>query len=478
MATGIGRLTASAALEAELDAPISVATGLSRRRVVNRLKYARGNTLVRNVFVKYWPYDGSRLCKLTVAFARDVGLHEELMEAAQLSERTVMKRLEEATGNKLLANAFPEMMADISEDSGTEEDGEEEDGEEDQYGSDPEEINVDLSQRRVASVRDDEEAIQQLVNRLGISKKSIQRRLRDAHGKKLIGNLFANRRLLLAPVETGATVTNTVEVIGNWNKIHGLVAKRWKIIRELGEGGFGTAYEVHDEKFPDHGPAVLKFAKGTASADRLRKEIGFAIDLQHQNICAYRHIDEDENYGTFIILQHGGTSLEKLIKNRGAFEAAYALEIIRQAAEGIDYAHEREVLHQDIKPGNILVSERRPGRVDVRISDFGISLRGRETELIGGGRTIVATMAFGFSRAFASPEQISGRQVSRKSDQYSLALVFCAMLEGDVFDSPYSRRTFGRLSSKQNAALERALRRDPSERYPSCRALAAALGAV
>lgn len=487
MAIRLGRLTASTALEHDLVTVISTVTGLSMRKVKNRLEYARGNTLVRNVLASYWPHDCTSLGEFTVAFARNVGLHEEIVHASALSERTVTKRLNVESGNKLLANAFPEMTkdddveaADQHEDSDGDEataaaEGEEEDDDEaEATGS-----YVHLREQRVVNVRADADAIQQLATLLGLSDGNVRRHLRDAHGKTLVGNLFARwwPSLESSGTEMGSAVGAGTEA-ERQTAAQDLVARRWRIVCKLGKGGFGTAYEVRDEKHPNLGIAVLKFADGAGSVDRLREEVGVAYDLNHQNICVYRDLDEDARRGMFIVLQHGGRSLEKLIEERGAFEIPDALEIIRQAAAGIDYAHNQGVLHQDIKPGNILVRERERGQVEVRISDFGISLRGRATEATGGGRTIVATMALGFSRYFASPEQVSGRQVSRKSDQYSLALVFCAMLEGEVFDSPYSRRTFPRLSSRQNAALERALRREPSERFPSCCHLADALASA
>ena len=389
-------MTVSEAIEEEVQA-IALATGLGVVTVKRRLAAARGNMLVRNAFENVWPWGVDRLGHLTVTFARDEGLHEELAWASGLTERTVSRRLNEERGNKLLSNAFPEMA-------------------EEEAGGKEDEVPPTRAPRAATAV-------------------------------------VTNKRS-----RSGSAPTNPL-----------LFANRWRVMKVLGQGGFGTAYEVRDEKNPQLDPAVLKVARQPEWIERLRQEAKFAFNLHHTNICAYRHIDDDVEHGTFVVMHHGGTSLEALIEEQGVLKTEFALDVLGQAAAGIDYAHEHEVLHLDIKPGNILVRERSKSRREVRISDFGISMQGRETEVVGGGRrTVAATAAFGFSRAFASPEQASGRQVSRKSDQYSLALVFCAMLEGEVFDSPYSRRTFSRLSDRQNQALERALSRDPAQRFSSC----------
>ncbi|MFZ4789764.1 MAG: serine/threonine protein kinase [Candidatus Competibacteraceae bacterium] len=467
----IGRLTASVALNEGLEDIISNATGLSEQQIKDEFQRVRGNTLVRNAFMDYWPYDASRLGRFTVAFACKAGLQEEIAEATELLEEAVVRRLQKENGRKLLINAFKEMTVYDDEDEIEKNDDTNEEEE------DAVEAHEDLGQRRVAGVRDDDDAINQLVELLvSISKRTIRGRLKKANGRMLVRNLFANN--WPNPGANANNLTDLPQTDAGRPVADDLVANRWKIIRKIGSGGFGTVYEAHDMMFPNNGLVVLKFPNGTECSDSLLKEIGLAYNLNHPNICAYRHIDQDRNRGTFIVLQHGGVSLEKLIEERGVLQLPYAFDVIRQAAAGIDYAHEHNVLHQDIKPGNILVDEKDKKKVRVRISDFGISLLGRRTRRrdMRGPGTVVGTPV-GFSPGFASPEQLEedNTEVSRKSDQYSLALVLCAMLEGEVFNSPYIRRDFARLSDKQNAAIKRALQEKPSERHPSCIDFAKAL---
>jgi serine/threonine-protein kinase len=127
-----------------------------------------------------------------------------------------------------------------------------------------------------------------------------------------------------------------------------------------------------------------------------------------------------------------------------------------------------------VKPGNILVEE--SGRTwEVRVGDFGIALRGAGAKNTKGKYTIIATHPVGYSASYAAPEQRANRPARKASDQYSLALVFCSMLEGRVFSSRFEPRRFARLTKPQNDALLRALAESPDARFDSCREFVSAL---
>ena len=198
----------------------------------------------------------------------------------------------------------------------------------------------------------------------------------------------------------------------------------------------------------------------------LRKEIAIAFDLTHQHICAYRDIGEDPEFGVYLIQSYGGPSLDKLIEEYGVFDLATALEITSCVASALDYAHRRNVMHQDVKPSNILIDGDDAAR-EVRLTDFGISIRGRVTQRTDGKGTIIATSIIGLSPGYAAPEQYMGVP-RRASDQYSLGLVLCSLLEGEVFKQRYQPRSFSRLSAAQNRALAKALAFDPDRRFDSC----------
>lgn len=246
-----------------------------------------------------------------------------------------------------------------------------------------------------------------------------------------------------------------------------LVMKRYRLGKALTPGGFGMPFEARDEKFSM--PAlVIKFPHED-KADSLVREAQFALRLSHPNICRYYAIDEDPRLGVFVCMEHGGRSLSSLF-DRAAADVPEAVHIITEAAKGLDYLHSEDVVHADVNPGNILVDGRR-----VRLVDFGISGGLHTVVLTGGERTRVITELRGIHRMFSAPEVHDGRRPRRASDQFSLALVFCAMLQSVESFCTERRTESNRLTREQNAAVRRALSYEPSLRFPSCVEFAEAL---
>jgi hypothetical protein len=251
------------------------------------------------------------------------------------------------------------------------------------------------------------------------------------------------------------------------------VSGRYELIRRLGEGGFGVAWEAMRLEHPRK-LVVLKTSTDPTRG-RLREEMGIAFELRHQNICTYIDYGQDPTVGTFLVMDHGGTSLERVIQSEHELALGVALEVVRQAAAGLDYAHTKGVIHHDVNPGNVLVNTK-TSPWEVRLADFGIAVQGRTGKNTVGNTTVFATAPIAYTHAYAAPEQLRGENAKRKTDQYALALVLCSMLEGFAFKRRYKLREFGRLSARQNAAVARALRDTPDERFETCSAFAAALG--
>jgi serine/threonine protein kinase len=113
----------------------------------------------------------------------------------------------------------------------------------------------------------------------------------------------------------------------------------------------------------------------------------------------------------------------------------------------------------------------------VRVTDFGIAVKGVAAKNTRGRHTVLATRPVGYTPAYAAPEQRAGAKAKWATDQYALALVFCSMLEGVEFTEPYEPRRFARLTTRQNDALLRALSEDTDDRFESCAAFARALDA-
>jgi hypothetical protein len=299
----------------------------------------------------------------------------------------------------------------------------------------------------------------------GLDVSLVSSALDAAHHRKLVRNLLADLKIAsdLQQKHLG-TASSGGRTAGD------VVNHRFTLKKFLGEGGFGEAWLVFDAHVPGE-EVVIKFAHDLSVASNLAEEIRLARPLRHPNICGYYDFGIDDATGTpFVIMEFGGSSLALTIKRltgKGEiFDLNKLLQLTSQAAAALDYMHGQMILHGDVNPGNVLVRSRE-GIVRARLCDFGISVLGRGASRKNGGSTVLATQA-GYHPLYSAPEVMLGRHVRRASDQFSLALVICSVLEGRVFASPYVPRAFSRLSLVQNEALTRALHLDPEQRFASC----------
>jgi len=241
---------------------------------------------------------------------------------------------------------------------------------------------------------------------------------------------------------------------------------------QLGEGGFGAAWEATDIKSTGRERLVVKFAHESTLESTLQVEVEMAQRLDHPNVCACIAYGRAEDGRLFVVMEYGGTAIQDIVVSDGPFEVRSAVNVIRQIARGLDYVHSEDILHLDVNPGNVLVDE----RGHARLSDFGISKVARAAMITGGHVTMVASQYFAHP-GYGAPE-ISVNQARRGSDQYSLALVFRTMVEGELYASPPPPRGLAKLKKSQNEAVARALSLSPSERFPTCSAFADALSTV
>ena len=246
----------------------------------------------------------------------------------------------------------------------------------------------------------------------------------------------------------------------------------YRVGERLGTGASGDVYLAEDLRL--HRPVALKMLRTDTHPDdeaagRLLREARVASSLSHPNIAVVYEVGEVEVEGRtrgFIAMEHvrGHTLLERL--REGPLPAPEALAITRQVAEALQEAHDRGVVHRDVKPGNVMVNERGL----VKVLDFGLAKfsppsgegaatwSGRHGALEGGG-AILGTLAY------MSPEQARGGDVDRRSDVYSLGALLYEMLAG----RPPFRGT--------NAVeLLEALLRDEPEPLSASTPLGAALG--
>ncbi len=262
-----------------------------------------------------------------------------------------------------------------------------------------------------------------------------------------------------------------------------LLAGRYRIVARLGGGGMGEVYRADDLTL---GTAVaLKFLPAGALArpgwhERFRSEVRLTRQISHPNVCRVYDIVE-EHGRVFLSMEFiDGEDLSSLIRRIGRLPQDKAVEIARQICFGLAAAHETGVIHRDLKPANIMLD----GRGVARVMDFGVA--GLAVELNQSGAVAAGTPAY------MAPEQLEGREVSRRSDLYSLGLVLYEVFTGkpaykadSLADLRALRSSATRPTSPTqlvdglDPAVERIILRclehDPSARPASAVAVAAGL---
>lgn len=201
----------------------------------------------------------------------------------------------------------------------------------------------------------------------------------------------------------------------------GKTISHYKITGRLGEGGMGVVYKAKDLKL-DRNIALKflpsKYAEDKEKEERFIQEAKAASALDHPNICTIFEIDETDNGELFIAMgYYKGKTLKEKIKE-GPLDINEALEITSQIAQGLDKAHSKGIIHRDIKPGNIIITDDGV----VKILDFGLAkMAGIDMTTDGSTMGTVAYM---------SPEQATGGDVDHRSDIWSLGIIFYEMLTG------------------------------------------------
>jgi serine/threonine protein kinase len=251
---------------------------------------------------------------------------------------------------------------------------------------------------------------------------------------------------------------------------------RYKIIRQIGEGGLGSVYLGED---PAIGRQVaIKVIPLGAGGDvdyqvkRISREVAILGQLDHPNIIKIFDVGQQHNDAYIVMEYVEGGDLGQLIEARH-ITPNLAATILEDSAKALDYAHGRGVVHRDIKPSNILVSKEQR----VFLTDFGIA-RIQKSDRTTVEFTVVGTINY------MSPEQVEGKEPVGASDQFSLAVVVYQLLTGAL---PFGGETVGstlhtiltstpKLPHTQNQTISpnaspillKALEKDPNKRYSSC----------
>ena len=194
-------------------------------------------------------------------------------------------------------------------------------------------------------------------------------------------------------------------------RLNAALEGRYRIDRELGEGGMATVYLADDLRHERK--VAVKVLKpelaAVVGADRFLAEIKTTANLQHPHILPLFDSGEADSFLFYVMPYVEGESIRELITKEKQLGVKDALSITRKVSDALDYAHEHGVVHRDIKPGNVLLSE----RGEPLVADFGIALAVAQA---GGGRITETGLSLGTPH-YMSPEQATGdRDVDGRSD--------------------------------------------------------------
>jgi serine/threonine protein kinase len=202
----------------------------------------------------------------------------------------------------------------------------------------------------------------------------------------------------------------------------GQIIGKYKILSTIGSGGFGTVYRAEDTWINKKVALKVPHKQGLDFGELLR-EPRLLASLSHPNIVSIITAEKQENV-FFIVMEFvPGDTLESLIARDGALELGTALDYTCQICNAVDYAHRQGVLHRDLRPSNVLVTDNGL----VKVADFGTS---RFLEIAAHGTTIIG------SPPYMAPEQFKGKAMFA-SDVYSLGVTMYQMLTGMMpYDTP------------------------------------------
>ncbi|HWE08343.1 MAG TPA: protein kinase [Solirubrobacteraceae bacterium] len=218
------------------------------------------------------------------------------------------------------------------------------------------------------------------------------------------------------------------------------IAGRYRIEGRLGVGGMSTVHLAFDSRLERYVALKLlaeHLADDPTFVSRFRREALAAARLVHPNIVQVFDFGFDSGHHQhFIVMEHvSGNSCAELLRDRGRLPLAQAIDIVSQACRGLDYAHRNGVVHRDVKPGNLLVSDSDV----VKLADFGIARAVDQSSITQAG-SVLGTAAY------LAPEQARGEEAGPQADLYSLGVVSYQLISGRL---PYEASSLSELALKQ-----------------------------
>ena len=270
---------------------------------------------------------------------------------------------------------------------------------------------------------------------------------------------------------------------------------RYRLIERIGQGGMGTVYRTEDTL--DGQIVALKVLKLELARDpeilrRFHKEARMLAEINNPNVTNLLEVNEDQGVHYLALEFVSGPSLDRILQERGRLPEREALEIMADVARGLSEAHERGVVHRDIKPGNVLLQVRSAegdvkreaaSRKPAKLSDFGLARHVVESKSL----QVTRAGAILGTPLYMSPEQCAGGAVDARSDVYGMGATLYHLLAGRApFDAesmlelfamhaqqapPPLRSLNTELSEGVCHVIEKALAKAPADRYPNAGAL-------
>ncbi len=287
-----------------------------------------------------------------------------------------------------------------------------------------------------------------------------------------------------ADVSGGGAPPTTSNVDLLQQRLQRLIEGRYRIERLLGKGGMGAVFLAHDLAL-ERDVAIKVLPPDVAQDDqivrRFQQEAKTAAKLDHPNIIPIYRVESEGGLNYFVMKYVSGTSLEDLLDQKRPLPVPEIQRILWEAACALGHAHQRGVVHRDVKPANIMFDH--DGRA--MLTDFGIS------KALQAATGFTATGMIIGTPHYMAPEQAKGLTVDGRADEYSLGIVGYRMITGElpfagdsvhtilykhIFEEPpraASRRAD--VPEPLSAAVSRAMSKDPEHRYPTMEAFATAV---
>jgi serine/threonine-protein kinase len=276
-----------------------------------------------------------------------------------------------------------------------------------------------------------------------------------------------------------------------------LLDGRYQVGKKLGEGGMSYVYLAREAST---GQSVAikvlspRLSGDKSSVERLRREAGLAMRLEHPNVCRILRLGETEDGIIYLVMPYlPGELLSDYEVQKGPIGIDPGLGWLVQMCHGLQHAHDLQIVHRDLKPENIMLvpDNNGPGGSRAVVMDFGLAKERRQEPEVA---KLTATGIVLGTPEFMSPEQIRGKTIDGRSDVYALGILAFEMFTGQLpFEGKSAQemmiaRLKGRaksvravrpeLPARLELALAKAMSLEPEERFPTMLAFAEALQAT